>query len=420
MGRLLLLVLAAALLLPAAASASSYARFGLQDDAWLAYGPGTLDERLDELEGLGVDVVRYSLRWDEIAPRKPRRQRDHADLAYAWGAADPVLAGLRARGITVLLGFWGTPRWAGDGAAAVPRSKWTVRNFAHAAASRYPWVRHWLVWNEPNKRMFLRPASPELYVRRLLNPAYAAIHAVNPRAKVAGGVTAPRGGRGGVSPVDWIRRIDRAGARLDAYAHHPYPLSRGETPQAGGCGHCSTITLATLERLLVEVRRAFGAKRVWLTEYGYQTNPPDRSRGVSQEFQARYLAEAARRVVAAPRVDFLIHYLYRDEPVLARWQSGLVGANGVAKLAHRAFRQPLAQVSRRGGRTVVWGQVRPRSGRQPYRLQVRRGGAWRWVGGTRATGVRGSFTRQLSAAPGTRVRLWSPRDRAFGATLVVR
>ena len=76
--------------------------------------------------------------------------------------------------------------------------------------------------------------------------------------------------------------MDAAGARLDAYAHHPYPLTRLETPWTGACGHCETITMASLERLLREVSRAFGAqKRIWLTEYGYQTNPPDRALGVS-------------------------------------------------------------------------------------------------------------------------------------------
>ena len=46
--------------------------------------------------------------------------------------------------------------------------------------TRYGWVRDWLIWNEPNQRRWLRPASPALYVARILNPAYAAIHGVNP------------------------------------------------------------------------------------------------------------------------------------------------------------------------------------------------------------------------------------------------
>ena len=44
----------------------------------------------------------------------------------------------------------------------------------------------------------------------------------------------------------------------------------------------------------------------------------------------------------------LIHYLYRDEPDLARWQSGLETVDGEAKPAYAATMLPLAQVSRRG------------------------------------------------------------------------
>jgi hypothetical protein len=48
------------------------------------------------------------------------------------------------------------------------------------------------------------------------------------------------------------------------------------------------------------VCRAFGRKRIWLTEYGYQTNPPDGYLGVSAALQARYLADAAYRACATP------------------------------------------------------------------------------------------------------------------------
>jgi hypothetical protein len=65
---------------------------------------------------------------------------------------------------------------------------------------------------------------------------------VIPKASIAGGATAPRGGTGGMSPVDFIRAMGRAGARLDAYAHHPHPLSPAETPLTGGCAHCATRT----------------------------------------------------------------------------------------------------------------------------------------------------------------------------------
>jgi hypothetical protein len=136
--------------------------------------------------------------------------------------------------------------------------------------------------------------------------------------------------------------------------------------------------------------------------------------------QARYLAEAALRAYRAPRVDMLIQFLVRDEPIAARWQSGLVGIDGVVKPAYQAFMLPLAQASRIGSRVVLWGQVRPRRGAQTYRLQQLRGRTWTWVGGNARTNGQGIFQRTVTAARGTKFRIWSPRDRVFSPVLSVR
>jgi hypothetical protein len=397
-------------LLAPAGEAAGTVRFGIQDDAWLTHGPGTLEDRLDRLETLGVDLVRFNLHWDLI-----EAQQDAAD----WSASDEVLAGLRERGIGAVVGLVGSPPWANGGRAPnyAPRAA-DFAAFARDAATRYRWVRDWLVWNEPNQARWLRPTSPFVYVRSLLNPAYAAIHGVNPSAHVGGGVTAPRAGTAGVSPVTWIRGMAAARARLDAYAHHPYPGRPSDTPFAGGCSHarCTTITMATLERLLAEVTHAFGRKRIWLTEYAYQTGPG----GVSQQRQAELLGQSALRVYRAPRVDMLIHYLVLDEPKSARFQSGLFGISGTPKLAALAFPLPLAQAGRSRGGLVLWGQVRPRSGVQSYRIQIWAGSGWHWLGPTRRTSPRGFFSVRVDAPHGARARVWSPQDDAFGAPIVVR
>jgi hypothetical protein len=401
-GTLVLICAASAFLAPVADS-STGVRFGIQDDAWLAHGPGSLDERLDRLDELGVEVVRFNLHWDRIEATRGKPD---------WRDGDLILNGLRERGIPAVVGLVGSPRWANGGRTPnfAPGAT-AFAAFARTAATRYRWVTQWLVWNEPNQVRWLRPTDPAVYVRQLLNPAYAAIHGANPRAKVAGGVTAPRAGTGGVSPVDWIRGM--RGARLDAYAHHPYPSTTLETPFTGGCGHCETITMATLERLLSEVGRAFGPKRIWLTEYAYQTG----SYGVSQQRQAEMIGQAALRAHKAPRVDMLIHYLVKDEPVSARFQSGLYAVSGSPKLAALAFPLPIAQAGRSGGRLVLWGQVRPRAGAQTYRVQVRNGSGWTFAGGTRRTGSRGFFSVSVAAPKGASVRVYSPQDGAYSAAI---
>ena len=150
------------------------------------------------LKRLGVPLVRFTLRWNRIAPRRPKDATSPRDRAYDWRGQDRVLRGLRRHGLTPVLTLVGTPAWANGGRApkfAPPRPR-DFRRFATAAARRYPWVRYWLVWNEPNKRLWLRPTKASIYVRHLLNPGTKEIHSVLPHARVGGGATGPKAGRG--------------------------------------------------------------------------------------------------------------------------------------------------------------------------------------------------------------------------------
>ena len=379
-------------------------QFGIQDDAWLEFGPGRLSDRVAKLDRLGLDVVRVTLNWYRAEPNQG---------SYRWDRSDRLLRALRAAGLEPVVTIWGAPAWAngGNGPNVAPLSGDDFEVFAQAAAERYPFVSKWVMWNEPNKPTWLKPASARTYVSRILNPGYLGIKAANRRARVAGGVTGPRAGKGGVSPVDFIHAMDRAGARLDAYAHHPYPVFPGDTPFVGGC-KCPVLTMARLDRLLRIVDAAFPRARVWLTEYAYQTNPPDQF-GVSPELQAKYVGEAARRVYTAPKVDMLIHYLYRDEPDLARWQSGLETIDGTPKPALHATMFPIAQIARRGRSITVWGQVRPGEGPQRYVLQQLVEGRWLNVGSARTTDRRGYFRRTVRAAKGAQIRIVAQRLTSF-------
>jgi hypothetical protein len=400
------LAVAAALLLAGVASASSTARMGIQDDAWLRWGPGTLEQRLTQLDDLGVRTVRFTLVWSEVAKTAPTNARNPKDPAYDWTQFDAVLDGLRAHRITPLVTLWGAPKWANGGHTPnwLPRSGFG--NFAYAASKRYPWIRLWTVWNEPNTAVFSRPVSPKLYVRRLLNPAYALLHRANRHNVVGGGVTSPRATRSGMSPTSFMQGMRASHARLDAYAANPYPSSTRETPFGDPCSWCKTLTMARLPQIRSLVTELFGrSKPLWLTEYGYQTNPPDRLLGVSPARQARTIGQAALRVWEQPGATILIHFLVQDEPSLGGWQSGLLTAGGKVKPAERAFALPLAQISRRGSRTVLWGQVRPGSGRRAYVVQRWTGHRWVNVGGVKRTGPGGTFRTTVHVRAGTKVRL---------------
>jgi hypothetical protein len=418
-----LLLAVAACVAASPTDASSKVRFGIQDDAWLQFGPGTLNQRLATFRRLGVPLVRFTLHWNQIARRRPKNPTSPRDRAYDWRHADRILRGLRRYRLTPVLTLVGTPAWANSGRPPnfAPPHPRDFGRFARAAARRYPWVRYWLIWNEPNKRLWLRPTRAAIYVQHLLNPGYDAIHSVLPHAHVGGGVTGPRGGAGGVAPVTWLRGMAAAHAKLDAYAHHPYPLRPTETPSSGGCRNCPSITMATLPKLLILVRRYFGPKPIWLTEYGYQTNPPDTFLGVPPRRQATLLSLAAMRAWRLPRVTMLIQYLYRDEPELSRFQTGLVFADGRLKPSLQAFKLPFAEMRRVRFRTVVWGQIRGGGGgRKRYRLEVLRKNAWRPVGDERLTNDAGVFIRTIRLKRGALLRIWAPPRERFSLQVRVR
>ena len=73
---------------------------------------------------------------------------------------------------------------------------------------------------------------------------------------------------------------------FDAWAHHPYYGSPWETPATRNVG-ARAIGLGNIDTLISEVTSLYGRKPLWITEYGYQTKPPDDFFGVSWTKQAR-------------------------------------------------------------------------------------------------------------------------------------
>ena len=58
--------------------------------------PGTLDRRLTTLKRLGVPLVRFTLRWNQIASLRPKDATSPRDRAYDWRGPDRVLRGFAA------------------------------------------------------------------------------------------------------------------------------------------------------------------------------------------------------------------------------------------------------------------------------------------------------------------------------------
>jgi hypothetical protein len=335
---------------------------------------GTPDKGFPLLKGLRAQVVRITLTWRSVASKRPKVATDPADPAYDWTVFDRAVLLAKKNKIQVLFGIQGTPAWANGrkGARIAPKNYNDLRNFATAAAKRYsgsfkrkdsdteetllPAVRMWLAWNEPNNPNFLAPQYKKVHghwiawsayqYARICNAVYAGIHgAATGTERVACGATDPFGNnqpkssRPSISPLAFLRLSKRYGLRrFDAWAHHPYAPRPSESPATKPKSK-TAVTMGNIGDLTKELSRLYGNKPLWVTEYGYQTRPPDRFFGVSWKTQAKYVGQAYTIARKNRRIGMFVWFLIRDERSLRGWQSGFFTASGARKPAYMAFRR---------------------------------------------------------------------------------
>jgi hypothetical protein len=322
------------------------------------------------LVNLRTQVIRIDLPWGaSVAKTRPEHPADPADPAYDWDLYDRLVENASKHKIQVVFTIFGTPPWANGGKKLnrAPTRMADLRLFAQAAARRYsgsfkrgdgtviPAVRRWLAWNEPNNPVFLQPQWSRVGKRnipvaartyaRICTAIWTGVHATRLKETVACGVTDPRGNnrargsRPSIAPLTFLQYLKRFGLRhFDVYAHHPYYNRPTEAPTTMPRAK-TVVTLANIDVLIKLLTRLYGPKRLWITEYGYQTRPPDRLFGVSWANQAKYLTKAYALARRNPRISMMLWFLLRDEGRLSGWQSGLFTASGKRKPAYNAFRR---------------------------------------------------------------------------------
>jgi hypothetical protein len=343
---------------------------GLLDESSGLYG--NPDTAFPVFKQLRVQVLRVDLYWGgtsfAVAKRRPIDATDPADPAYDWSLYDRAVQFAARNNIKLLFSIWGTPRWANGGKAPryAPKSFTDLQEFAYAAAQHFsgtsldagnnnvPAVRLWTAWNEPNQPFQLSPQYKRVRGKWVMQSAidyakickavYAGVHlTMLSGEKVGCGVTAPRGNDnpGGLravpTPLSFMAAVKKAGLKtFDAWAHNPYAGTPKETPTTKPHSR-GTVTLGNLDVLIKQLTKLWGRKRVWLTEYGYQTNPPDKTFGVSWTKQAQYMKQAFAIARKNPRVDMMVWFLLKDERKLSGWQSGVMTASGKKKPAFTTF-----------------------------------------------------------------------------------
>jgi len=374
-----------------AARASKHLLVGINDEPDTLYGnPATA---FAALRTLRTQVLRVNLYWGgtkwAVAKQRPTDATDPGDPAYNWALYDRLVRYATDSNIKVVFTILFTPSWANGGKSrtTAPTNARDLQNFAHAAAERYsgfwtppswqqdatlgidnsplPLVTMWTAWNEPNNPLWLTPQYKKVSGKwriesarqyaRICNAIYAGVHEVLispergplPGEKVACGVTGPKGNdaptssRASVDPLTFLSAAKSAGMkRFDVYAHHPYADRGNEAPSYVPKGKFKRrVQLGNIGVLVKLLTRLYGPKHLWITEYGYQTNPPDHTVfGTSWKKQSLYMKQAYALARKNPRIDMMLWFLVKDERSIGGWQSGLETVGGKKKPAWNAFR----------------------------------------------------------------------------------
>jgi len=194
----------------------------------------------------------------------------------------------------------------------------------------------------------------------------------------------------------------------DGFAIHPYmqklPPDR-HLPNPDSVGISDLGRLSSLLRRLHARGRIRSRLPIYVTEFGYETNPPDPERGIPLANQAIWLNRAAAIVYRRPDVRMFSQFLLQDVPENPIYQTGLRLPDGRAKPSLAGWPIPFWI----DGCDAV-GRVRPGSGRRELRLELRLvTGGWRAVGrpfGTRADGI----VRRRLTAPGVYRLRWREQE----------
>jgi len=356
--------------------------YGVADDS-SKYADDGGAEFYKNLLGAGLSENRWTLVWSPSDPTTI------VELPFLERAA-PVA---QLAGVRIVLSLYSETAaqhdleafcsWAGNVAATV--KQWGIADF--------------IVWNEPNTRLFWFPqkdaAGRDIAAaayERLLARCYDTLKAANPDAKVIGMGLSPRASTPQSNePLVFLRDVGqayRASGRtlplMDQLAIHPYPNPNNPT-DAPSIGYRSPdrYGVSNLARVKQAVWDAFhgtpqpttlNGLTFRIDEIGWQVDTtgmpgylnPENVRTVDQATQAAYLAQTVRGYVACdPTVTDVLLFLLADEPFRngrdatgtvagGGWQSGLITVGG----QHREAYEEMAQLAAEGRDACAGAQIK--------------------------------------------------------------
>jgi hypothetical protein len=180
--------------------------------------------------------------------------------------------------------------------------------------------------------------------------------------------------------------------------HHPYTLAGGPKVKAQNrddvpIGYLPRL-VKTLNKLGRKNRLQRNKMKIWVTEFGFQTYPPDFFASPIRKVPG-FMGMSEWLAWRNPRVVSTSQYLLRDERDTSGFQTGLRFAGGKAKPGvYSAYRLPFFVRLGHGRKIEAWGGIRSAGAGRSVTIQVRRGGKWRKLGGA-TTAKRGYFRKKF-------------------------
>jgi hypothetical protein len=329
-----------------------------------------------------------------------------------------------------------------------------------------PRVDYWGIWNEPNERSWLTPwyrslphhrralIQPQQY-RNLVDAAWNGLSASSHASDtIMIGETA---NRGILAPMPFARALYCVGGNLrplagtaassigcptsgprsqfvnqhpglfnTSYAHHPYAFDIPPNRPYPDRSFVTLYNLPSFERMLRRIRAAYGQHPsggvpVYLTEWGFKSNPPNPFVKTSLAQQAAWIDEGEYMTWREPYVRGLTQFLLVDSPpkphtrkgsalYWSTFQTGLENINGSPKPSFGAFRIPIwLPVARHGAHVTVWGQLRPANHADTQygviEFQRRGSSAWKQLAEVQTNSPEGFLVNHVSIRSAGLVRL---------------
>ena len=307
------------------------------DTPFLFFPPFAYKAQIAAEHALGLKWARLDLHWAVVEKMEGVR-----DLAVV----DDVLKSMKEGGLEPLVYVVGTPPFASSAPPGPnpppdnfgPKDSAQFASFVEAMAKRYPDVKYWQIWNEPNLPSFWAPKEdPAAYGKLAVETADILHRDIPDRKLVLAGMAyySQMPLRGGFMLEDMLK----AGVQrdYDVIAYHPYTATP-EGDEAPGDPNGFIHEVPNVNQTL----RNSGVKQIWATEFGWSTyaGPKVEQPIISEATQADYVL---RRIALMMRQDFdkIFYFALTDldfRVPLRVQHYGLLNIQGKPKPAYTALK----------------------------------------------------------------------------------